>query len=629
MASYGEPASTRGCARNRLITFGGRMPSATTSPADVTDEHVVVPADVVGPVVVSFDGQYVWSFAPRRDGSRRLHGWQVPWPVVLRARLDGTTRVRLSDADGERVHFEASVRFRGNDKALTFRDAHGHPLAVDRAGHLTRVFSETAGDARREIAEGTARAIADLREKVGIDAHVSYGCLLGAVRDGRMIGHDSDSDLAYISVHTHPADVVLESFRIEREMRRLGWQVVRMSGADLKLLLPLSDGRVVHVDVFAAFHVEDTFYQMGGRSGHLPREALTPSSTVVLEGVELAAPASPDVVLEFLYGRGWRVPDPAFQPVDPWSGLRRIDGWMRGVRTHVADWNELYRERGSEIPRWGSSFAKWSRQRMPAAAVVVDLGAGSGRDSAWFARRGHGVVALDSCVTSLSHTRRRLLRLGIMSPDVRAILFNDLRSVLLAGAELAREAEPPYLYARGLVGCLDADARANLWRLCSMSLREGGSLFLEYAAARPGLWRSTPRGLVKRMRTGKLVREITAAGGRVVHREVAPGEDFFGRPDPHVARLEVRWTAASPSNEENQMTTKTPLAARKDLLRKARAVPEWMGDVVAAVHQNRRLNRRIAELTDIVAELLVPIADRDEDKARELLARYRETSLTP
>ena len=49
----------------------------------------------------------------------------------------------------------------------------------------------------------------------------------------------------------------------------------------------------------------------------------------------------------------------------------------------------------------------------------------------------------------------------------------------------------------------------------------------------------------------------------------------------------------------------------------------------SAVHENRRLNRRVAELTDVVAELLVPLADRDEEKARELLARYRETSLAP
>ena len=43
----------------------------------------------------------------------------------------------------------------------------------------------------------------------------------------------------------------------------------------------------------------------------------------------------------------------------------------------------------------------------------------------------------------------------------------------------------------------------------------------------------------------------------------------------------------------------------------------------AEAHENRQLNRRIAELTDVVAELLVPLADRDEEGSREVLARYR------
>ena len=77
------------------------------------------------------------------------------------------------------------------------------------------------------------------------------------------------------------------------------------------------------------------------------------------------------------------------------------------------------------------------------------------------------------------------------------------------------------------------------------------------------------------------------------------------------------------------MSTTSRLAARKEFMRKAAAVPTWITDVTAAVHENRRLNRRVAELTDVVAELLVPLADRDEEKARELLARYRETSLAP
>jgi len=218
------------------------------------------------------------------------------------------------------------------------------------------------------------------------------------------------------------------------------------------------------------------------------------------------------------------------------------------------------------------------------------------------------------------------------------LALNDLRSALLTGAELAREPEPPTLYARGLVGCLDVEARDNLWRLCSMSLRRGGSLFLEYAAARPGLRKSTMGGLVSRVSTRALVREITATGGRVVHREVGPGDDFWDRPDPHVGRLEVRWdrpsstdspSTDSPSTEEKPMSTSDRLVARKKFFRKAAAVPSWVTDVTAAVHENRRLNRRVAELTDVVAELLVPIADRDEEKARELLARYRATSLAP
>jgi predicted nucleic acid-binding Zn-ribbon protein len=40
------------------------------------------------------------------------------------------------------------------------------------------------------------------------------------------------------------------------------------------------------------------------------------------------------------------------------------------------------------------------------------------------------------------------------------------------------------------------------------------------------------------------------------------------------------------------------------------------------VQESRRLHRRLAELTDIVQELLVPLAQRDEDKVNEYLDKY-------
>lgn len=44
----------------------------------------------------------------------------------------------------------------------------------------------------------------------------------------------------------------------------------------------------------------------------------------------------------------------------------------------------------------------------------------------------------------------------------------------------------------------------------------------------------------------------------------------------------------------------------------------------AEVQENRQLNRRIAELTDVVAELLIPLEARDQAKVDEVLQRYRQ-----
>jgi hypothetical protein len=43
----------------------------------------------------------------------------------------------------------------------------------------------------------------------------------------------------------------------------------------------------------------------------------------------------------------------------------------------------------------------------------------------------------------------------------------------------------------------------------------------------------------------------------------------------------------------------------------------------AEAQENRRLNRRVAELTDLVTELIVPLARREDEEVEEILARYR------
>jgi hypothetical protein len=48
-------------------------------------------------------------------------------------------------------------------------------------------------------------------------------------------------------------------------------------------------------------------------------------------------------------------------------------------------------------------------------------------------------------------------------------------------------------------------------------------------------------------------------------------------------------------------------------------------ELEAAVQENRQLNLRIAELTDAMMELVVPLSQRDETKVQAVVDRYRES----
>ena len=54
-------------------------------------------------------------------------------------------------------------------------------------------------------------------------------------------------------------------------------------------------------------------------------------------------------------------------------------------------------------------------------------------------------------------------------------------------------------------------------------------------------------------------------------------------------------------------------------------VEERLARLEEDVAECRALNIRLAELTDLVTELLLPVAQRDEEKLAELLDRYRES----
>ncbi len=502
-----------------------------------------VDADRTDPALdVLVGGHRVWSFHPRRDAEEGAHGALVRWPPALAERLDGSAEVQVVPHDGGPPLFEGTIAFGTSRQPLALLDDAGNPLSLDKGNRLQRSFEDMDEAARAELVEAARLVLDDLVEACGLDAYLAYGCLLGAVRDGRMIGHDSDADLAWLSRYTHPFDIIRESREAERVLRERGWKVVRMSAANFKVWVALPNGKRAGVDVFGSFHVGGHFHLTGSLRGELPRERIVPFTTVDLEGVAFPAPRDLEAFLAFSYGPGWATPDPAFHFEHPPEHVEMMDAWWRGGRYRLAHWQSFHASApGHRVPFEPSAFAAWALQRLPTHARLVDLGAGNGRDAFWFAEQGLRVTALDFAGSALKRMRatNRSRDLPLL---VRPISLESTHNTLVRAAQLAHEPEPTYVYARLLIDALRPQARSGLWRFCAIAGRSGGRTFVEFRTSASA---GEPTHFGPHLRTyadpEEIVTEIERAGGRVLEQELGRDRAVLGEENPVVCRMQIGW----------------------------------------------------------------------------------------
>ncbi len=152
-------------------------------------------------------------------------------------------------------------------------------------------------------------------------------------------------------------------------------------------------------------------------------------------------------------------------------GADRVPARARAQR---AFWDGVYRRDPDYFGRRPSPFARWALARLDgtgAGRSMVELGCGGGRDSAYFARRGFVVHAIDVAPHATDAAARSLARLR-GGPGAHAVETDDARAAL--------ERRPP--------GSLDA-VYSCLFLNMDFDRREHAAL---YRAARRAL---RPRGL--------------------------------------------------------------------------------------------------------------------------------------
>lgn len=512
-----------------------RRPAVDTAGIHLSRRALRSPLDVL------VDGRRVFSFVPGHVSSRDGSGNDpalLPWPEVVLPFVHGSARVTVRTRDGRVVLDEECVLDSAPGR-MQVMDRLGHPQVVDKHGRLQRTFGESGSPETIALLDQVDAALG-LLAAAGVDAYLTAGALLGAVRDGHLIGHDSDADVAYLSRASSLGGVALESYRLQRVFQRDGVVTRRFSAAEFKLLIPGPSGATAGIDVRASWVLDGILYVapnvgMPGGAG-----VLLPLRDITLEGRAMPAPAQPDKLLAAMYGRSWRMPDPSFSFDIPASLTRRLDGWIRGStvdRGAWQRWHQAHRRRGAGTP---SSFARWVKERVDPSAPIVDLGCGAGDDALWLGGAQRWVLGLDYAGHAVTQARARATAIGATKVHFEECTFGDLRHVLTRGARLARAHPPRMLYVRGLLELLDAPTRDNVLVLASMALRRGGGLYVELGPVAAADVPLVVAERAARLEPDTFADEVTRHGGRVEECETVPGDVAVGSAMERT-RMVVRW----------------------------------------------------------------------------------------
>lgn len=487
------------------------------APITVDEAGLRLPPQVTDACDVFFDEAHVWSFAPQEQGRTEGGETVVAWPRAMHRWLDGTAAVSVRSHGTEL--FAEEVRFGTSDRRIRFVDKDGIPVMVDKWGLLQRPFSGRGEGVVEHMVTTAQQIIEALAEDCGIHAWMAFGTLLGAARSGKVIGYDSDIDLAYLSRRSTPSAMAQEMFAVTRALRARGMRVLNKSGSFVTVLFSAPDGGQGSIDLYTTFYVGDLLHETATVRAPVPVSAIEPLGELEFEGRLLPAPADPDALLTASYGPGWRTPDPSFRHRPGPAVKRRFDPWFGSLMRHRRDWERVLRT--AEHTWDGSPFQQWVGARLTKGRSVLDVGAGTGGDTVAFAAAGWPAVGLDYARGSLTAAARQARQTGARARFEPLNLY-DFRDVLSCAAQLARSTPAPrVIYARRLLEGLDPDGLSAFWTFTRMLLRAGGDLFVEAA---PDLADDAAR------------RAVRDAGGTVVEVEQA---DSLGTP---VWRMAARWT---------------------------------------------------------------------------------------
>ena len=488
-----------------------------------TRDSITIATDLPAgtPIDISFDGARVWS---AKVPGRRQHGRvTLPWPRALKTHLDGYTTLSVRRSDDQSPVAEAEVRFGQGDDRVSLLDRHGRWLVVNKWNLLAPAVEGSDPGLTERLIERTAE-IVDLLQANDYAVYITGGSLLGAMRGGRILPHDDDTDLGVYFEADHPADLSLASYEMQRLLEAAGFTVVRHSTAHLQVTFFHESGDLDHyVDIFTAFHKDGVFNQPIAVRGEFAVESLFPLTEIELEGRSFPSVADPEGWLTICYGPGWRTPDPSFRFKTPVATRRRFESWFGVYNLHRVYWEGYYSQfdDASEVP-FESEELLPLLERLPSASEVLELGSGAGATARALAAAGHRVRSVDYAYQPL----RLATHASTDGIDFQRKNLNDRREIMELAADYVGSGIRPHVVMTHTLETINDRARAIVFLMLRQLLDASSFAFItidtspskHFEHTWPDTWHLPVDWLEREIRPFELEAEVLATGHRSTHR---------------------------------------------------------------------------------------------------------------
>lgn len=203
-------------------------------------------------------------------------------------------------------------------------------------------------------------------------------------------------------------------------------------------------------------------------------------------------------------------------------------------------WNSYYTKR--KAPQEASHFAKWVYKEYikEKAGKLLELGAGNGRDSAFFWENGCDVIAIDAsrvAIDYLSYHYRNESNISFICDD-----FVKATSIYCSQFD--------YIYSRFSLHAIDAKQEDDLLNRVGLALKADGVFFVEVRSINDDIYGKGEKvaedsyvydGHFRRfLRLDNLCKKLKENGFDVIYAKEDKGFAPFGDSDPFIIRVVAR-----------------------------------------------------------------------------------------